>query len=103
MTAGVPPPPEPREAVEVPPWAPGQDSPSTVQTWPRLSRPVLRIWIRGVWRRCPVIALHHYPDGRRAVQVDVHLDSDTSYQARTYQWDPAAMRIVAPGDPPIEP
>lgn len=96
-------PPEPREAVEAPPWNAAQGPPPTVQTWPRTSRPALRIWIRGQWRRCPVIALQHYADGRRAVQVDVHLDSDTSYQARTYRWDPAAMRIVARGEPPIEP
>nr|WSX25530.1 hypothetical protein OG690_38250 [Streptomyces tubercidicus] len=99
----MPPPPEPAEAVEVPPWNPDQGPLPEVQTWPRLSRPVLDIHVRGQWRHCPVIAVQRYPDGRVAVQVDVHLDSDTSYQARTYRWDPDAMRIVAAGDPPLEP
>lgn len=94
--------PEPAEATEVPPWAPGDPKP-TVQPWPRLSRPALRIFIRGEWRYCPVIAAHRYPDGRTAVQVDIHLDSDTSYQARTYRWDPAAIRITVRGKPPFEP
>ncbi|PBC72306.1 MULTISPECIES: hypothetical protein [unclassified Streptomyces] len=99
----MPAPPEPHEAVEATPWAPGQGPSPTVQTWPRTSRPALRVFIRGQWRRCPVIAVHRYRDGRTAVQVDVHLDSDTSYQARTYRWDPDAMRIAAAGDPPLEP
>ncbi|MGW7636152.1 hypothetical protein [Streptomyces decoyicus] len=99
----MPTPPEPHEAVEAPPWAPGEGPPPTVQTWPRTSRPTLRIRIRGQWRRCPVIAVHRYQDGRTAVQVDVHLDSDTSYQARTYQWNPDAIRIAAAGDPPLAP
>ncbi|MEU7435674.1 hypothetical protein AB0B07_33275 [Streptomyces sioyaensis] len=97
------PPPEPHEAVEAPPWAPEQGPPPTVQTWPRTSRPVLRIWIRGEWRWCPVIAVHRCRDGRTAVQVDVHLGSDTSYAARTYRWDPDAMRIARRGEPPLEP
>lgn len=73
-----------------------------MQTWPRASRPALRVYIRGVWRYCPVIAVQRYPDGRVAVQVDVHLDSDTSYQARTYRWDPDIMRIAERGEPALE-
>ena len=94
--------PEPHDAVETPPWAPQQGPPPDVQTWPHLSRPTLAIHVRGRWERCPVIAVHRYPDGRIAVQVDIHLDSDTSYQARTYRWDPDAMSIVRRGDPPLE-
>ncbi|MFG2532770.1 hypothetical protein [Streptomyces sp. NPDC048516] len=98
----MPPEPEPVEAVETPPWKPADGPPPAVQTWPRTTRPALVIRIRGQWRCCPVIALHRYEDGRRAVQVDVHLESDTSYQARTYRWDPAAMSVVHRGDPPLE-
>lgn len=94
--------PEPAEAVEAPPWNPEQGPPPTVQTWDRLHRPTLQVYVRGQWHRCPVIALHRYRDGRIAVQVDVHLDSDTSYQARTYRWNPDAMRIIRRGDPPLE-
>lgn len=94
--------PDPHEAVEAPPWSAAQGPPPTVQTWPRLSRPALEVFIRGQWQHCPVIAVQRYRDGRLAVQVDVHLDSDTSYQARTYRWDPDAMRIAAAGDPPLD-
>ncbi|BCK74068.1 hypothetical protein Srufu_080210 (plasmid) [Streptomyces libani subsp. rufus] len=94
--------PEPREAVEAPPWKPADGPPPHVQTWPRTTRPTLVIRIRGQWRRCPVIAVHTYRDGQRAVQVDVHLDSDTSYQARTYRWDPDTMSVVRRGEPPLE-
>ncbi|MFI0156176.1 hypothetical protein [Streptomyces lydicus] len=94
--------PEPVEAVEAPPWDPKAGPAPVVQTWARLTRPALDVYVRGRWRRCPVIALHRYEDGWLAVQVDVHLDSATSYQARTYRWDPAAMRIARRGEPPLE-
>lgn len=92
----------PKEAVEAPPWHPGLGEP-IVQTWERLTRPTLAIYVRDRWRRCPLISRQRLRDGRTIVQVDIHLDSDTSYQARTYWWDGDAMYITKAGDPPFEP
>ncbi|SHM43807.1 hypothetical protein SAMN05216268_11115 [Streptomyces yunnanensis] len=73
-----------------------------MQTWDRLTRPVLAVRVRSRWERCPIISVQLYRDGHVAVQVDIHLDSDTVYQARTYRWDPRAMYILRRGDPPHE-
>ncbi|MFJ8677285.1 hypothetical protein [Streptomyces sp. NPDC093589] len=101
MTAGVPTPPEP-EAIEVPPWRPDHGPRPSVQTWGRGKAPALEVRVRGEWRFAPVLAVQHYRDGRRAVQVSIHLDNPTSAQLRTYRLDPAVMRIVVAGDPPLE-
>lgn len=74
-----------------------------MQTWPHGKAPALEIYVRGEWRHARVLGLERYRDGRRAVQVQLLLDSPTSTQLRTYRWNPAVIRIVETGDPPLAP
>ncbi|MFI2078454.1 hypothetical protein [Streptomyces triculaminicus] len=89
---------EPREPKEAPPWREEQGPPPQVHSWPPGKRPALRLYVGGRWQYCPVHMRLTYPDGRVAYQVDVHIQSDTSYSIRTYWWDSEIMRVAHGSD-----
>lgn len=90
--------PEPRDAVEVPPWQPAHGPGPRVTR--RTPRPVLEIHVGGVWRLATVMARHDYPDGRTACQVEINLGHSGASSIRTYRWDRRAMRPVATPERP---
>ncbi|MEU1309532.1 hypothetical protein ABZ419_11640 [Streptomyces cinnamoneus] len=87
-----------REPEEAPPWREEHGPKPRVYTWPPGQHPALRIYLSGSWRYCPVRMRLDFPDGRTAYQVDVHIETRTSYSVRTYWWDPEVMRVAHGSD-----
>lgn len=80
------------EAVEVPPWDPGQGPPPVVKTFPGRERPFLWVFVETVWRSAVVQARHTYADGRVAYEVELQLSSaGPGLVVRAYWWDPRSM------------
>lgn len=81
------------EATEAQPWAPG-DPPAHVHTYPYSQQPLLWIYTLGRWRYA-VVHARHTSTGLIAYQVDININDQTpGNYSRTYQWDPACMRII---------
>ncbi|MFC1418542.1 hypothetical protein [Streptacidiphilus cavernicola] len=83
------------EAVEMPPWRPGQPR-YDIRLYPHGREPLLWVYVYGDWHEATVRARHRYRTGT-AYQVGIRLPAQQpgTYGnfSRTYRWGTPAVQV----------